>query len=194
MRVKTSQETTLASRDDLEMTEGPGDLTFMQNQFSVSNASEPQYVPQTNRVPGHDSRTFSRGAVQNSVSPNAGGFSPGLANTTKPSPNDQPDYRRMVSSENVSQRSEKEEFQDIFSELMTGTEHEVAFLTRHFAQVIAPWYVLSAMALFRLLIIDLGWIFLMQGSSSRSWYRLEQSTASISNTQLQLWRQNNSGE
>lgn len=53
-----------------------------------------------------------------------------------------PDYATMISSETTSQRSEKEDFQDIFSELITGTEHEIAFLTRHFAEVIGPWYVL----------------------------------------------------
>lgn len=51
------------------------------------------------------------------------------------------DYRRVTSSETPSQRSEKEEFQDIFSEFMTGTEHEIAFLTRHYAEIIGPWYV-----------------------------------------------------
>ncbi|KAF9891878.1 hypothetical protein FE257_002840 [Aspergillus nanangensis] len=37
----------------------------------------------------------------------------------------------------------QEEFQDIFSELMTGTEHEVAFLIRHFSEILAPWLDLS---------------------------------------------------
>ncbi|KAJ5538896.1 hypothetical protein N7494_008375 [Penicillium frequentans] len=53
------------------------------------------------------------------------------------------DYRRVSSSETPSQRSEKEEFQDIFSEFMTGTEHEIAFLTRHYAEIIGPWLDLS---------------------------------------------------
>jgi hypothetical protein len=47
----------------------------------------------------------------------------------------------QTSSGSPSQRSEKEEFQDIFSELMTGTEHEVAFLTRHFSEIVGPWCV-----------------------------------------------------
>jgi hypothetical protein len=50
-------------------------------------------------------------------------------------------YQPLSSSETPSQRSEKEEFQDIFSEFMTGTEHEIAFLTRHYAEIIGPWYV-----------------------------------------------------
>ncbi|KAL5355041.1 hypothetical protein BJX96DRAFT_140562 [Aspergillus floccosus] len=49
----------------------------------------------------------------------------------------------QASSGSPSQRSEKEEFQDIFSELMTGTEHEVAFLTRHFSEIVGPWLDLS---------------------------------------------------
>lgn len=169
------------------MAEGPEDMTAMQSQFSVSNAPEPQYVPEVNRVSGHDSRGSPRGTVQNSMSPNtAMGYSSGFDNTNTVTSNDGPDYQRLVSSESVSQRSEKEEFQDIFSELMTGTEHEVAFLIRHFTQVIAPWYVLSAMTGFNRLIIKLGWIFLTPGSFFRSWYRLEPSTANHSNTPLQL--------
>lgn len=46
---------------------------------------------------------------------------------------------RLSPSGRLSQLSEKEEFQDIFSELMTGTEHEIAFLTRHFSGILGPW-------------------------------------------------------
>ena len=53
----------------------------------------------------------------------------------KPSPN------AGLQSASPSQRSEREEFQDIFSELMTGTEHEIAFLTRHYSETLGPWYV-----------------------------------------------------
>ncbi|KAJ5769620.1 hypothetical protein N7520_004179 [Penicillium odoratum] len=53
------------------------------------------------------------------------------------------DYQRVISAETPSQRSEQEEFQDIFSEFSTGTEHEIAFLTRHYAEVIGPWLDLS---------------------------------------------------
>ncbi|KAL4895360.1 hypothetical protein BDV59DRAFT_173766 [Aspergillus ambiguus] len=52
-------------------------------------------------------------------------------------------HGRQTSSGSPSQRSEKEEFQDIFSELMTGTEHELAFLTRHFSETLGPWLDLS---------------------------------------------------
>lgn len=38
-------------------------------------------------------------------------------------------------------QNEQENFHDIFSELMTGTEHEIAFLTRHFSEFLGPWYV-----------------------------------------------------
>jgi hypothetical protein len=55
--------------------------------------------------------------------------------------NDVPDAQRAMPSQSSSHRSEKEEFQDIFSELMTGTEHEIAFLTRHYSEVLGPWYV-----------------------------------------------------
>lgn len=41
----------------------------------------------------------------------------------------------------LSNQNEQEGFHDIFSELMTGTEHEVSFLTRHFSEFLGPWYV-----------------------------------------------------
>ncbi|KAL4746676.1 hypothetical protein BDW72DRAFT_30671 [Aspergillus terricola var. indicus] len=47
------------------------------------------------------------------------------------------------SSRTPSQRGEQEEFQDIFSELMTGTEHEICFLTRHYCEIIAAWFDVS---------------------------------------------------
>ncbi|CEL09694.1 hypothetical protein ASPCAL12827 [Aspergillus calidoustus] len=39
------------------------------------------------------------------------------------------------------QSEEQEEFRDIFSELMTGTEHEMSFLVRYYADSLAAWYV-----------------------------------------------------
>lgn len=44
-------------------------------------------------------------------------------------------------TETPSNQNEQENFHDIFSELMTGTEHEIAFLTRHFSEILGPWYV-----------------------------------------------------
>lgn len=38
-------------------------------------------------------------------------------------------------------QNDAEGFSDVFSELMTGTEHEVAFLTRYFSEYLGPWYV-----------------------------------------------------
>lgn len=45
-------------------------------------------------------------------------------------------------SGSLSNQNEQEGFHDIFSELMTGTEHEVSFLTRHFSEFLGPWYVM----------------------------------------------------
>lgn len=42
-----------------------------------------------------------------------------------------------------SNQNEQENFHDIFSELMTGTEHEIAFLIRHFSEILGPWYVIA---------------------------------------------------
>ncbi|KAE8148903.1 hypothetical protein BDV25DRAFT_157310 [Aspergillus avenaceus] len=47
-----------------------------------------------------------------------------------------------------SQHSERDEFQDIFSELMTGTEHEIAFLIRHYSENLGPWLDISDSAKF----------------------------------------------
>ncbi|KAI9932520.1 hypothetical protein ASPWEDRAFT_144490 [Aspergillus wentii DTO 134E9] len=83
----------------------------------------------------------SRSNAQNSVSPNNDPFN--VLNAPYPGLGQRPRDSRVSSSEEPSQRSEKEEFQDIFSELMTGTEHEIAFLIRHFSEVLGPWLDLS---------------------------------------------------
>ncbi|PYI11740.1 hypothetical protein BO78DRAFT_425636 [Aspergillus sclerotiicarbonarius CBS 121057] len=54
-----------------------------------------------------------------------------------------PTPARIPSLDIQSIRSEKEDFHDVVSELMTDTEHEISFLIRHFTQVIAPWLDLS---------------------------------------------------
>ncbi|KAJ5606608.1 hypothetical protein N7510_009389 [Penicillium lagena] len=74
------------------------------------------------------------------ASPNT---STGALTSHEHSPPNRLDFTKLVSSESLSQRSEKEEFQDIFSELMTGTEHETAFLIRHYSDVLGPWLDLS---------------------------------------------------
>jgi hypothetical protein len=57
--------------------------------------------------------------------------------------NDQAGYgsvQQPPSSASPSQSNEQEEFRDIFSELMTGTEHEMSFLVRYYADCLAAWY------------------------------------------------------
>lgn len=95
------------------------------------------------------------------------GLVPNFENNYKIQPPDRQSSGRPFTSESPSQRSEKEEFQDIFSELMTGTEHEIAFLTRHFAEVLGPWYArgLHFSPCFNA-DITLGWIYPMQQNSS----------------------------
>jgi hypothetical protein len=101
-----------------------------------------QYASDINRIAGFGDRGSStRSPLQSfEVSGNAiMGLGPTLDNSYNIPPPDRQTYGRQFTSESPSQRSEKEEFQDIFSELMTGTEHEIAFLTRHFAEVLGPW-------------------------------------------------------
>ncbi|PKY01038.1 putative C6 finger domain protein [Aspergillus campestris IBT 28561] len=50
-----------------------------------------------------------------------------------------PPNPRLGSYESPSMRSDREDFQDIFSELMTGTEHELSFLIRHYSDTVGPW-------------------------------------------------------
>ena len=53
-------------------------------------------------------------------------------------PGSNPEISGSLSNEN-----DQEGFHDIFSELMTETEHEVSFLTRHFSEFLGPWYVMA---------------------------------------------------
>ncbi|KAL3486562.1 hypothetical protein BJX62DRAFT_246685 [Aspergillus germanicus] len=60
--------------------------------------------------------------------------------------NDQAGYgtvQQPPSRASPSQSNEQEEFRDIFSELMTGTEHEMSFLVRYYADYLAAWLDLS---------------------------------------------------
>lgn len=70
------------------------------------------------------------------------------------------DQRRPNSSSEILGPSSRENtsdgFHDIFSELMTGTEHETAFLTRHFSEFLGPWYRYFPSNICTLLII-IGW-------------------------------------
>lgn len=106
--------------------------------------------------------------ILKSISPTttSGGF-PTFEHTFNSNPQDSPDIRGILTSGSSSHRSEKEEFQDIFSELMTGTEHETAFLTRHYSESIGPWYVLFLRggSFDQWLIFPSGWIYQMLGSS-----------------------------
>ena len=112
-----------------EQTEPNVETLYSQPEMlGLAEASDPQTGPS------------SGGTVQNSVSPNTTmAFAPGLQTAFNAAASDAFDHRRPVSSEDPSRRSENEDFEDIFSELMTGTEHELAFLTRHYAEYIGPW-------------------------------------------------------
>lgn len=90
-----------------------------------------------------ESNVSTPGTVNNSISPRASGGFPTFEHTLNSNMTQSPGIRGVQSSESSSHRSEKEEFQDIFSELMTGTEHEIGFLTRHYSEVIGPWYDIS---------------------------------------------------
>jgi hypothetical protein len=140
-------ETRLDSRDDPMVVEMPGppsrpEAAVGGTQQMSMNASESPPLSIPNAIPAiEESSGSTRDTMYKSISPNAsaGGF-PTFENPYNQIPRKRPDYQSVM-SETSSHRSEKEEFQDIFSELMTGTEHEIAFLTRHFSEIIGPWYV-----------------------------------------------------
>ncbi|KAL2817963.1 hypothetical protein BDW59DRAFT_181963 [Aspergillus cavernicola] len=52
-------------------------------------------------------------------------------------------HSRVPGSASPSQGTERDNFQDIFSELMTGTQHEISFLVRHYAESLASWLDIS---------------------------------------------------
>ncbi|GKZ75905.1 hypothetical protein AnigIFM56816_003363 [Aspergillus niger] len=52
-------------------------------------------------------------------------------------------HDKLSSHDGQSVQSDKEDFHEVVSELMTDSEHEVSFLIRHYSQYIAPWLDLS---------------------------------------------------
>lgn len=56
-------------------------------------------------------------------------------------------------------QSDKEDFHEVVSELMTDSEHEISFLIRHYSQHIAPWFVTpnTVISLRSNIIMALGW-------------------------------------
>lgn len=138
--------------DQISGISGEGDITFVEDaRLNTAGPSQPNATAQTlqpsiSGAPVTSANSSGRqsgpsGSAHTSVSPAFPmDLSPPHGNTYNADPITA-DYRRVSSSETPSQRSEKEEFQDIFSEFMTGTEHEIAFLARHYAEIIGPWYV-----------------------------------------------------
>ncbi|KAJ5823713.1 hypothetical protein N7447_006053 [Penicillium robsamsonii] len=142
-------ETRLDSRNDTMIVEMPGsssqpELAIGSTQQATMHAPESPAISISNSMSGIEEGSRStRNPIYQSISPTgpAGGF-PTFDSTYNAIPQKSPDYQRVI-SESSSHRSEKDEFQDIFSELMTGTEHEIAFLTRHYSEIIGPWLDLS---------------------------------------------------
>ncbi|EAW07005.1 putative C6 finger domain protein [Aspergillus clavatus NRRL 1] len=112
-------------------------MADMMNRFGVQ--------PVSAEIAGSDQHSASsRSNAPSSLSPSnapAGGFA--IPNHIATQLKKKPSNATLASSTSPSQRSEQEEFQDIFSELMTGTEHEIAFLTRHFSTTLGPWLDIS---------------------------------------------------
>lgn len=126
--------------EDLASQSRPAMATHNQFPLPISEMPRAQAMPEFDHLSGFGSSGSQPGDdVRFSAPPNTNkAISPALQNAfTLP---DRPDPGGFVSSGSPSQRSEKDRFQDIFTELMTGSEHENAFLSRHYAEVIGPWY------------------------------------------------------
>ncbi|KAJ6016163.1 transcriptional regulator family: Fungal Specific TF [Penicillium herquei] len=144
---ESSREETRSNLTHDAETSSSGQLSFVtsQKKFFDPQSSESQLLAEPNyfQHPNAGSRS-SRSTGHDSISPNIGmGFASLPGNTYTPNPNSRPDYPGLTSSESMIHESEKEDFHDLFSEIKTGTEHEIAFLTRHYAENIAPWLDLS---------------------------------------------------
>ncbi|KAJ5579434.1 hypothetical protein N7450_008301 [Penicillium hetheringtonii] len=117
------------------------EIEALQGQFQLLDDLATHSVSNPKQTAGDE---ISRNLTGSSASPS---ISAGRKTTSEAAYNQggiiQSGLERIVSPASASQRSEKEEFHDIFSELMTDTEHEIAFLTRHFAETIGPWLDLS---------------------------------------------------
>lgn len=165
----------------------PSSAIAAQMQLPIAQPSDGHPLTNLSPLAGLEgSRGSSRSTINTPLPQNtAMGLDSTLENA-HPGFNDRPDYRRIVSTESVSRRSEKEEFQDIFSELMTGTEHEVAFLTRHYTEIIGPWYVSLPQHLGRCpLMVVSGLTCRILGNSSLSLFQSEPSTTQSSGTPSQ---------
>ncbi|KAH3512996.1 hypothetical protein KXW24_007753 [Aspergillus fumigatus] len=107
--------------------------------------NQPAVLAGSTEIAGSDQQSASsRSNAQSSLSPNrtaAGGFA--VPNNVYGELKKSTAATHLNSSRNPSRCGEEEEFQDIFSELMTGTEHELAFLTRHFSATLGPWLDIS---------------------------------------------------
>lgn len=136
----------LGASGDFERTEGlasqsrPAMATHNQFSLPLSEMPRAQAMPEFDHLSGFGSSGSQPGDdVRFSAPPNTNNaVSPALQTAfTLP---DRPDPGGPVSSRSPSPRSETDKFQDIFTGLMTGSEHENAFLSRHYAEVIGPWY------------------------------------------------------
>ncbi|KAJ5156844.1 hypothetical protein N7492_009647 [Penicillium capsulatum] len=138
-------QTTLNSSNESHMDDVISSEPFMaatQMQFPILPPSGDQPLGQINPLADFQGSSGPvRSPVHSPISPNAAmAFHPSLESI---GPRDRSEYHPITSGEGGSPQSDREEFQHIFSELMTGTEHELAFLARHYAEVIGPWLDLS---------------------------------------------------
>lgn len=118
-------------RENRNYTESPPQTSGLQTSFIPSG---PQYQPGSFGLSPNVPRNLSRGQILRNNS------SSSATTTTAEIEPGNPDSN-FEAGGTPSVQNEQENFHDIFSELMTGSEHEIAFLTRHFSEFLGPWYV-----------------------------------------------------
>ncbi|KAA8649610.1 hypothetical protein EYZ11_004325 [Aspergillus tanneri] len=112
----------------------------------MTNSTVAEVVPVDVSGPGQSSNGSSRSVDLSPITPNNAPTEPFSAMNNSYRENRQMQRSPnagLIQSTSPSQHSEREEFQHIFSELMKGTEHEIAFLIRYFSETLSTWLDLS---------------------------------------------------
>lgn len=112
--------------------------------ISVQQASELNGTAVLPTYDEGDASVFNRKSV---IGPSVGSYSAALLSPldSLTAPFDPPTSfpALQANAEVPTQKNLGNESSDTLSELMTGGEHELAFLSRHFCETLGPWYALS---------------------------------------------------
>ncbi|PYH92292.1 C6 finger domain protein [Aspergillus ellipticus CBS 707.79] len=102
--------------------------------------NQPATIPTPGSIPGLNEpwSILNRGDIQGPLRFNITFTDASHSDATTPA-----HYQDLHTPGSPSQGTDKEDFQEVVSELATDTEHEISFLIRHFTDTMAPWLDLS---------------------------------------------------